>query len=304
MEPITKTFTQSYFRSLFLPLPNANSRQGSFFPNRPAVLGLWLLAVVIIIVFLGPMVSNQMPDQVDLSRTNQAPSQEYWFGTDQLGRDLFTRVCYGARLSLFVALSTAVIVSFIGVVYGGFAGYMGGWTDEVLMRVLEIIASVPFLIYAILLMTVLGPGVNSLLVALAAVYWMPMARVVRGQFINLKEEGFVIAARVLGLSRWRIILGHIVPNALGVIIVYGTLVIPEAIFAEALLSYIGLGVSSPQSSLGSLVGDGLGSIRLYPWQLFFPALFIILLVLSLNLIGEGLREYCDPRFFRQGGNGE
>ena len=300
MGPILKTRVQSYLR--VLPWTDAYLRNGSFFLNRLAVLGLWLLGAIITIVLIGPILSPQTPDQIHLARTNQAPSLLHWFGTDHLGRDLFARVCSGARLSLFIALSAAVIVSIIGVIYGGFAGYMGGWIDEFLMRVLEIIASVPFLLYAILLMTVLGPGVKTLLIALAIVYWIPMARVVRGQFINLKEEGFVIAARVLGLSRWRIIFGHIVPNAMGVIIVYGTLAIPEAIFAEALLSYLGLGISSPASSLGSLVRDGLGSIRLYPWQLFFPALFIILLVLSLNLIGEGLREHYDPRSYRRGGS--
>jgi oligopeptide transport system permease protein len=296
----TKTSSQSYFRSLFIPLSSANSRQGAFFLNRSAVFGLCLLTVIAVIVLIGPLVSNQNPQDVDLTRTNQAPGQDYWFGTDQLGRDLFTRVCYGARLSLSVALSTALIVSAIGILYGGFAGYMGGWIDELLMRVIEIIASLPFLLYVILLMTILGPGVNSLMIALVAVYWMPMARVVRGQFINLKEEGFVIAARVLGLSRWRIILSHIFPNVFGVVVLYGTLAIPEVIFAEALLSYIGLGVSSPGISLGSLVEDGMGSIRLYPWQLFFPALFIVLLVLSLNLIGEGLREHYEPRSVSSG----
>jgi len=298
MEPFAKTLARSYSQSPYLPLISSDTRRSSFFKSRTAILGIWLLTIIIITVLLGPLLSNQVPEQVDLSRTNLAPSQQYWFGTDHLGRDLFTRVCYGARLSLVIALATALIVSFIGVIYGGFAGYIGGWVDEVMMRLIEIIASIPFLIYAILLMTVLGSGVYSLLVALAAVYWMPMARIVRGQVINLREEGFVIAAKTLGLSRCRIILGHILPNTLGVVIVYGTLAIPEAIFAEALLSYIGLGVSSPQSSLGSLVGEGMGALRLYPWQLFFPALFIVILVLSLNLIGEGLREYYDPRYRR------
>lgn len=219
----------------------------------------------------------------------------FWFGSDALGRDLFTRLWHGARISLFIGIVTAFIVFIIGVTYGGIAGYFGGWIDEIMMRIVEMLACIPFLLYVILLMVLLEPGLKAILIALGFVYWLPLARLVRGQILSLKEQEYVDAARVAGAGSWRILFKHLLPNALGPIIVYVTLAIPEAIFTEAWLSFVGLGVGAPIASWGSLVKEGFQGIRSYPWQLFFPAFFITLTILAFNILGDSLRDAFDPR---------
>ncbi|KKM11924.1 diguanylate cyclase [Clostridiales bacterium PH28_bin88] len=263
--------------------------------NKAAVAGLIIILLLTTMAAVGPMISGYTYDEQVLSRTNEPPTGEHWFGTEQLGRDLFTRVWWGARVSLFIGFATAFIVMVIGVTYGGISGYLGGWVDEIMMRVVEILYSVPFLLYVILLMMIMEPGLKTILIALGAVYWLPMARVVRGQVLSLKEQEFVLAARALGASPWRIIFRHLIPNAMGPILVFTTLAIPEAIFTEAWLSFLGLGVSAPFASWGSLADDGIKAVRSYPWELFFPAFFISMTILAFNIFGDGLRDALDPR---------
>ncbi len=222
-------------------------------------------------------------------------SRTYWLGSDSLGRDLFTRNCYGARISFTVGIVTALLVFVIGTIYGGISGLIGGWVDEVMMRLVEILSAVPFLLYVILLMVLMEPGLKTVFIALGAVYWLPMARLVRGQILALKEQEYVMAARALGAGTWRILFRHLIPNTMGPIMVYVMLSIPDAIFTEAWLSFIGLGVSAPVASWGALANDGVKAIRSYPWQLFFPAASISLTILAFNVFGDGLRDALDPR---------
>lgn len=265
--------------------------------NKGAMGGLIIIILLTIMAIIGPWISPYTYDaqQLTAEGTNRLPDATHWFGTDDLGRDLFTRVWYGARISLLIGFVTALVEFLIGVTYGGISGYLGGWVDEIMMRVVEILSAVPFLLYVVLLMVLMEPGLKTILIALGAVYWLQMARLVRGQVLALKEQEYVLAARALGASPWRIIFRHLIPNSMGPILVYTTLAIPEAIFAEAWLSFLGLGVSAPIASWGSLTSDGIASIRQYPFQLFFPAFFISLTILAFNLFGDGMRDALDPR---------
>jgi len=258
--------------------------------NRRVALGLAIITALLLLAVLGPGLSGQTYHQQDLGLTNQPPGAGHWFGTDSLGRDLFTRTCYGARISLAIGLVTSAICLVLGVLYGGVSGYAGGRVDEVMMRLVEVISSIPFLLYVILLMVVMGPGLKAVFIALGAVYWLTMARMVRGQVLALKEREYVIAARAVGAGPWHILSRHLIPNAGGPILVTMTLIIPEAIFTEAWLSFLGLGVSAPMASWGVLASEGLEGLRNYPWQLFFPALLISLTMLAFNLVGEGIKE--------------
>jgi oligopeptide transport system permease protein len=225
-------------------------------------------------------------------------SRRFWFGSDSLGRDLFTRNCYGARISLTLGIATAIIVLVAGTVYGGISGYLGGWVDEIMMRVVEVLSAVPFLLYVILLMVLMEPGLKTIFIAIGAVYWVPMARLVRGQILSLKEQEYIMAARSLGAGMGRLLYRHLIPNAAGPVIAYVVLAIPEAIFTEAWLSFLGLGVAAPVASWGTLVNDGIKGIRSYPWQFFLPAFFVSLTIFSFNVLGEGLKESFDPRLRR------
>lgn len=266
--------------------------------NRMAMAGLFLIALILTLAIFGPLLSPYSYSDQDLNLTNRPPGPGHWFGTDNLGRDLLTRVLYGARISLAVGFVASLIVLTIGVIYGGIAGFFGGWLDNLLMRVVDILWAVPLTLFVILLMVVMGPGLLTIFVALGSVYWVGMARIVRGQIISLKSQEFVLAARTIGASPWRILLRHLIPNAMGPIIVTVTLNIPNAIFTEAFLSFIGLGVSAPMASWGMLASDGAASIRAYPWQIFFPALAISLTMLAFNFLGDGLRDALDPRMRR------
>lgn len=266
--------------------------------NKLAMLGLVTITLLVLMASFGPYLSGFGYEQQDLNIVNQPPSFAHWFGTDSLGRDLFTRVWYGARISLLVGVMTSVICLVIGVIYGGISGYAGGRTDDAMMRIVEVLYSIPFLLYVILLSVVMGPGLMSIFTALGVVYWLNMARLVRGQVLALKEQEYILAARVLGASTWRILLKHLIPNTMGPIIVTMTLLIPEAIFTEAFLSFLGLGVSAPMASWGVLASDGLQGLRNYPWQLIFPAIFISLTMLAFNFLGDGLRDALDPRMRR------
>ena len=222
-------------------------------------------------------------------------NKTYWFGSDSLGRDLYIRVIYGARISLLIALVATIVNFVIGVLYGGVAGYKGGKTDNIMMRIVDVIATVPLLLYVIMLMVIFEPGLKTIMIAIGTVYWVNMARLVRGQILSIKEQEFVLAARTLGASSWRILVRHLIPNAMGPIIVSLAMLIPGAIFTEAFLSFIGLGVNAPMASWGTLANDAVAGLRTYPYQLFFPALFISITVLAFNFLGDGLRDALDPR---------
>lgn len=266
--------------------------------NRMAMAGLYMIVLIIALAIFGPMISPYSYSDQDLNATNQPPSAAHWFGTDNLGRDLLTRVLFGARISLSVGFVASFIILTIGVIYGGISGFFGGWLDNLMMRIVDILWAVPLTLFVILLMVVMGPGLLTIFVALGSVYWVGMARIVRGQIISLKNQEFVLAARTIGASPWRILLRHLIPNAMGPIIVTVTLNIPNAIFTEAFLSFIGLGVSAPMASWGVLASEGAQSIRAYPWQIFFPALAISLTMLAFNFLGDGLRDALDPRMRR------
>lgn len=237
-------------------------------------------------------VDNQPTEVKDVKKVF---NKTYWFGTDTLGRDIFIRNVYGARISLMIALIATLVQFFIGVVYGGISGYVGGALDNLMMRIVDLINTIPLLLYVILLMVVMGAGLGTIMVALGSVYWVLMARLVRGQVLSIKENEFVLAARTLGASSWRIMVKHLIPNAMGPIIVSLAMMVPSAIFTESFLSFVGLGVSAPQASWGTLANDAMGGLRTYPYQLFIPSFFISLTVLSFNFLGDGLRDALDPR---------
>lgn len=283
--------------------------------NKVAMGSLIVITLVILAAIVGPMISPYAYDQINQGSEGLRPNAQHIFGTDSLGRDLFTRTMIGARISLAVGIVAAIMISIIGILYGAISGFLGGWVDIVMMRIVDIVYSVPTLLIVILLQVVLkspidkflasgnapdfvsglGVGLISIFFVLALLYWVDMARIVRGQILSLKEQEYVLAAKVLGASNKDIIFKHLIPNCIGQIIVVTTLKIPEAIFVESFLSFIGLGVSIPMASLGSLSQAALKGIYSYSYMLVFPALTISIIILSLNLFGDGLRDALDPR---------
>lgn len=263
--------------------------------NKRAMFGLCMLGFLILMALVGPLLTPYAYYETHLPLKNLAPSAEFWFGTDELGRDLFTRVWWGARISLFVGITAAVIDLILGVIYGSVAGLWGGKLDEGLMRTSDILYSIPYLLVVILLTVVMGSGLATIIIALTITGWIPMARIVRGQILQLKQLDYAYAAYALGASRWRILFRHLLPNAMGPIITTMTFSIPTAIFAEAFLSFLGLGVQAPIASWGTMASDGLSALRYFPWRLFFPAVFISLTMLSFNLVGDAIRDAFDPR---------
>lgn len=259
------------------------------------MLGLLVILMIFLLAVFGPFFTAYTYSDQRLELANQPPNQAHWFGTDNLGRDLFTRVLYGARISLSIGILASLINLTIGVLYGGIAGYFGGRVDSIMMRIVDILYGIPLLLYVILLMVVLKPGLTNIFIALGLVYWLQMARIVRGQVLSLKEQEYVSAAKLIGASSWRIILRHLIPNCMGPIIVTMTLAIPDAIFTEAFLSFIGLGVSAPMASWGVLASEGLISLVSHPFQLLYPAIAISITMLSFNFLGDGLRDALDPR---------
>lgn len=234
-------------------------------------------------------------DGEEATVADKVRNKTYILGTDALGRDMLARVIYGARISLLIALIATVVNFFIGVLYGGVSGYFGGRVDNFMMRIVDTIDVIPLLLYVILLSVIFEPGLKSIIIALGSVYWVSMARIVRGQVLSLKEQEYVLAARTLGASSFRIMIRHLIPNAMGPIIVSMTMMIPSAIFTEAFLSFIGLGVNAPLASWGTLANDALGGLRSYPYQLFYPSLAISFTMLAFNFLGDGLRDALDPR---------
>lgn len=265
--------------------------------NILAMTGLVFILLIALMSIFGPMISPYQYNEQNLKTgINLEPSSEHWFGTDDLGRDVFVRVCEGGRISLTIGLMAALIDLLIGVIYGGIAGYRGGRTDEVMMRIVDVLWGLPYLLTVILLMVVMPPGLGTIIIALTVTGWLNMARLVRGQVLQLKEQEFVLAARTLGAGTKRILFKHLIPNAMGPIIIMLTLTVPSAIFAEAFLSFLGLGVQAPVASWGTMINDSLITVLSGEWwRLFFPALFLCITMLAFNAFGDGLRDALDPK---------
>lgn len=263
--------------------------------NPVAIVSLVFLIFMVIACFLGPYFIPYSLNGQNYSILNKKPSSLHWFGTDNLGRDLLKRVCVGGRVSLEIGFAGTAIELLIGCIYGGIAGYFGGKVDTVMMRIIEVIATVPYLIVVILLLIVLAPGVPTLIFALCITGWVGIARLVRGQVMQLRSSEYVMAAKALGADSMRIILRHMIPNTIGVIIVYMTMDIPGYIFDEAFLSFIGLGVQAPNTSWGALTFAGQGVMTNHPHELIFPTVAICLTILAFNLLGDGLRDALDPK---------
>jgi len=263
--------------------------------NRMATFSLILLIFIVVMAFAGPHMRPFSYSDQSFAAINNGPDSTHWFGTDYLGRDIFVRCWEGAKVSLFIALVTTVINVTIGILYGGIAGYVGGYTDIIMMRFVEIIYSIPQMIWTILLIVVLKPGLAAIILAISITGWGGMSRVVRGQVLQIKQMEFVLASKVLGADSSRIILKHLIPNAMGPILVNLTFQIPTAIFMEAMLSYLGLGLPEPLPSWGVLSEQGTKMLLIHPYQLFFPAVLLSVTMLALNILGDGLRDSLDPR---------
>jgi len=269
--------------------------------NKIAFTSMIVIVIVILSAIIVPAVSNNNYFAQVLSNRNQPVSAEHWFGTDALGRDIFVRVFFGARYSLTIAFVAALINVVIGVLYGSIAGFFGGTVDNIMMRFVDILYSIPLTIYVILLMVLLNqPGsgtseIFTIVLALCISYWIGMARIVRGKILQLKQQEFVLASKALGASDRRILFSHLIPNSMGSIIVTLTLLIPQAVFTEAFLSYIGLGISPPRASLGTLANEAQATLYQYPSQMFFPSAMICIIILTFYLFGDGLRDALDPK---------
>ena len=263
--------------------------------NKMAVVCAIILILLALSAFLGPFFLKQSYETQNLALGAVPPNAQHWFGTDTLGRDLFVRILYGGRVSLFVGLCATAMALLIGVIYGAISGFLGGKTDVLMMRIVDVIYALPFTVFVILLMVFFGRKFVLLFVAIGAVQWLTMARIVRGQVLSIRRQEFIEAAEALGLSKSRIIFRHIIPNALGPIIVYATLTVPAVMLLEAFLSFLGLGVQPPMSSWGVLIKDGADSMEEFPWLLIFPGLILATTLFSLNFLGDGLRDALDVR---------
>ncbi|RIX50998.1 ABC transporter permease [Paenibacillus nanensis] len=264
--------------------------------NKLAMVGFWIIILIILASILIPWISPQDHYTTNLQNTNQPPSSTHWFGTDDLGRDLMERTWKGAQISIFVGVVAALIDLIIGIIYGGIMGYFGGRVDEVMNRFSEILYSIPYLLVVILLLVVMEPSLTTIIVAMSITGWINMAWIVRGQVMQLKNQEYALASKSLGASAFRIIFRHLIPNAMGPILVTLTLTVPNAIFTEAFLSFLGLGVQSPTASWGTMIDDGVGAIFSgHTWRLLFPALFLSLTIFAFNVFGDGLRDAFDPK---------
>ncbi|MEP1469431.1 MAG: ABC transporter permease [Halieaceae bacterium] len=263
--------------------------------NRMALFGLVVLSTFIVIALLTPWIAPYAYDAQDLDLGATPPSAQNWLGTDIFGRDLMTQIMYGGRISLAVGFVATAVALLIGVTWGAIAGYVGGKVDAVMMRMVDILYALPFMIFIVLLMVVFGRNMLLLFLAIGAVEWLTMARIMRGQVQSLRQQEFVEAAISIGLSPATIIRRHMIPNALGPVIVYTTLTIPSVMLLEAFLSFLGLGIQPPQTSWGLLISYGAETMEEFPWLLIFPGLALTLTLFSLNFLGDGLRDALDVR---------
>jgi oligopeptide transport system permease protein len=265
--------------------------------NSGALIALCILAILVAMALVGPWFSPNNMEALDWSHLAASPgmAHAHWFGTDRLGRDLFVRTLDGARVSLAVGLVASVVSLSIGVCYGAVAGYLGGRTDQLMMRIIEILSGLPLIFFVIFLTVILGRSEALLYVSIGAVGWLTMARIVRGRTLSIRQQEFIEAAIASGASTARIITRHVVPNVLGTVIVYATLTVPQIILFESFLSFLGLGIQEPNASLGTLIAQGTGEMEAAPWILLVPGGFLALLLLSLNILGDGLRDALDVK---------
>lgn len=268
-----------------------------FFNNKAAVVSLALLFVVLMLIIFGPWFSAFSYDEMDWANMAASPSLAtgHIFGTDHLGRDLFVRTLQGGRISFMVGALGALVAVLIGTLYGAMAGFLGGRVDNLMMRLLEILQSFPFMFLVILMITFFGRSILLIFVAIGAVSWLDMARIVRGQTLSLKNKEFIEAATICGASSLQIILRHLIPNLLGIVVVYASLLVPGMILFESFLSFLGLGVQEPMTSWGALVNEGAMAMEVAPWQLVFPTSFLVVTLFCFNFIGDGLRDALDPK---------
>ena len=263
--------------------------------NRMALFGFAVLLTLFVVSLLTPWIAPYSYETQDLMLGATPPSAAHWLGTDIFGRDMLTRIIYGGRVSLMVGFIATAVALVIGILWGSIAGFVGGRVDAVMMRIVDIMYALPFMIFIVLLMVVFGRNILLLFIAIGAVEWLTMARIVRSQVMALRKQEFVEAAYSMGLSRWAIIRRHIIPNTLGPVIVYTTLTIPSVMLLEAFLSFLGLGIQPPQSSWGLLINYGVETMEEYPWLLIFPGITLSLTLFALNFLGDGLRDALDPR---------
>ncbi len=265
--------------------------------NKAAITSLVILSIITLMVIIAPAFSPFEFDAIDWDLISTAPSIDngHIFGTDAIGRDLFVRTLYGGRMSLMIGVIATLVSLLIGITYGATAGYLGGRTDAIMMRIVDILYAMPFMFFVILLMVFFGRNIYLIFIAIGAINWLDMARIVRGQTLSLKRKEFIEAAIACGVSTPRIILRHIVPNLLGIVVVYVTLTIPQVILVESFLSFLGLGVQEPDTSWGALVNEGAQDMEVAPWALLFPAGFLATTLFCFNFIGDGLRDALDPK---------
>jgi len=266
--------------------------------NHMSVICGYVVLVIVVACVFGPFAMQFFGydyQTQNLEYGAHPPSLKHWFGTDFFGRDLFTRVLYGGRVSLLVGFLAATVSATIGTIYGAISGYAGGRVDQIMMRIVDILYSLPYMFLVIILVTLFGRRLELVFIALGFVGWLMTARIVRGQVLSLKQQEFVQAARSVGVSDLTIILRHLIPNTLGPIIIYFTLTVPSMILQEAFLSFLGLGVQEPLPSLGALINDGASQMVVFWWQLVFPGSVMALLLFSLNFLGDGLRDALDPK---------
>lgn len=293
--------------------------------NKAAVVSIFVLLLLILMAFIGPHLNGHSGDHQEIRHANLPPKipgieklgifdgvgnmggqkvdlyemkkvdEYYWFGTDGLGRDLFTRLWEGTQISLFIAFVASIIDLVIGVAYGGISGYFGGRTDDIMQRIVEILIGIPTLIVVILMILIMDPGIMAIIIAISITGWIGMSRIVRAQILKYKSQEFVLASRTLGAGDGRIITKHLMPNILGIVIINTMFTIPGAIFFEAFLSFIGIGLQPPAASLGTLINDGYKVMEFQPYVLLFPSIVISVLMIAFNLIGDGLRDALDPK---------
>jgi oligopeptide transport system permease protein len=258
--------------------------------NKKLIIGGIIFGVILLLAIFGPIFSKYKYDELYLEKRNTPPSKEFLFGSDELGRDIFTRVCYGGRISLTIGLFATVIDLIIGVLYGTTAGFLGNKIDELMMRICDTLYAIPYLLYVIVLTVIFYPGFFTILLALTITGWINMARIVRSEILKIKAQEFILAATAIGASKKRIILTHLIPNVASTVVTTVILTMSQAIFAEAFLSFLGLGIQAPVPSWGIMICDGISALYYYPWRIFFPAISITLTILSCNLIGESLKK--------------
>ncbi|HRH96400.1 MAG TPA: ABC transporter permease [Prosthecobacter sp.] len=267
--------------------------------QRINAIALGFLALLVLLCVFGPLLSHYTQDQQDLELKAAGPSMAHWLGTDQLGRDIATRILHGGRVSLEVGILATAVASFIGVIYGMVAGLTGMKLDSAMMRLVDILYPFPFINFVILLMVIVGREFWIIFVAIGAVEWLTMARVVRGQVLALKNLEFVTAARASGAGFWHILWKHMLPNVIGTVIIYSSLMVPGVMLLEAALSFLGLGIQPPDASWGVLIREGANAMETYPWLLLYPGLFFSATLLALNILGDGLRDAFDPKSMSQ-----